>query len=165
MEIESFQGRIIQIDDKYKPLGDLGWGTYKYGTILNPIWYAIKTYHLKYMLMHRVIMESELNRLLLRSEYVDHINRDGLDNRLSNLRIVTAKQNSHNLARNISKKTSQYKGPTWEENRSQWKVSIQINGKSINLGRYYDELDAAKAYDKASKHFHGIYGYLNFPED
>jgi hypothetical protein len=165
MEIESFQGMVIQIDREFKHIGDLGWGTYNYGTTLNPNWYAAKNYHSKFVLMHRLILELKLNRKLTRYEFTDHINHRTLDNRKANLRLVTPSQNSQNLVRNITKKTSQYKGPTWEENRSQWKASIKVNGKSINLGRYYDEIDAAKAYDKAAKYFQGDYAYLNFPED
>lgn len=156
---------VIYLDRKFKSIGDLGWGTYNYGTTLNPKWYAAKNYQGKFIFMHRVILGLKLGRTLLRYEYTDHINRNPLDNREKNLRIATPHQSSCNRGITPGKKTSQYKGPTWEENRSQWKASIKVNGKSINLGRYYDELDAAKAYDKASKHFHGIYGYLNFPEE
>lgn len=58
---------------------------------------------------------------------------------------------------------SNYKGVTWEKDRKQWKAAIKVNGKSINLGRFYDEKDAAKMYDIAAKQFFGKYAYLNFP--
>lgn len=41
---------------------------------------------------HRWIMEKHLNRFLRKNEYVHHINGDPLDNRLENLRIVSASE-------------------------------------------------------------------------
>ena len=162
MEITSFQGIKIQIDRKFRSIGDLGWGTYNYGSVKRPRWYAAKTYHCHYLLLHRLIFETSIKRPLLSTEFIDHINRDTLDNRLKNLRIASIHDNFKNSV--VSKKMySNYKGVTWEKDRKQWKAAIKVNGKSINLGRFYDEKDAAKMYDIAAKRFFGKYAYLNFP--
>lgn len=38
----------------------------------------------------------------------------------------------------------------------------RINGKTIRLGRFSDEIEAAKSYDKAAIIYHKEYANLNF---
>jgi frataxin-like iron-binding protein CyaY len=78
--------------------------------------------------------------------HVDHINGNTLDNRKSNLRIVTNRQNQQN--KHIFK-TSKYPGVHWEDSRKKWHASIRINGKKTFLGRFDIEEDAYSAYKKA----------------
>ena len=40
---------------------------------------------------------------------------------------------------------------------------MRINGKHTFLGYFYDEVEAAKAYDRAAKKYHGDFAALNFP--
>ena len=76
----------------------------------------------------------------------DHINGDGLCNCRDNLRFVTRRQNNQNRH---TKKLSKYPGVTWAKNKCRWKSCIQINGKSVFLGSFKDELDAFNAYKDA----------------
>jgi len=91
----------------------------------------------------------------------DHINHDKLDNRLSNLRVVTRSQNQHN--RKLQRGTSRYKGVSWEKASGKWMAYIQHNGKQTTLGRFADEPDAARAYDTAARRLFGEYAHCNFP--
>ncbi len=59
--------------------------------------------------MHREIMKPPKGMV------VDHINRDGLDNRRANLRIATRQQNRCNSGPRLRRGTSKYKGVSWEE--------------------------------------------------
>ena len=43
--------------------------------------------------------------------------------------------------------SSKYVGVSWSEQRQRWCAHIRVNKKSIGLGRYKTEEEAAKAYD------------------
>lgn len=67
--------------------------------------------------------------------YVDHINRDPMDNRMANMRIVTNQQNNINKGM-YKHNTSGYKGVTWDKSRNKWIAQISVDGKNIFLGRF-----------------------------
>lgn len=111
--------------------------------------------------MHRAIMERVLGRTLKRTEKVDHINGNGLDNRRENLRVVTHSQNLAN--RSITKKTAnRFKGITQCKRTGHWQAKIMVNYKTIYLGTYKTDEDAAKKYDWAAICYFGDNAKLNF---
>jgi hypothetical protein len=93
----------------------------------------------------------------------DHINRDGLDNRKRNLRPATHGENAFNKPkmkrRGIS--ASNFKGVSLDGGA--WRAQITKGGKTIWLGRFRNEEEAALAYDKAATDHVGEYARLNFP--
>jgi hypothetical protein len=81
------------------------------------------------------------------SYVIDHIDRNKLNNNVSNLRYVTIQINS----RNRTKKTncsSIYKGVYWYKRDKKWVVKIHIDYKEIYLGRYKTELEAGYVYNE-----------------
>jgi hypothetical protein len=91
---------------------------------------------------------------------VDHINRNGLDNRKANLRLATISENCRN--RGIRKgASSKFKGVHWCNTRKKWLVGIKLNGHRKHLGSFDNEIKAAKAYDEAAKKYHGQFATLN----
>lgn len=78
---------------------------------------------------------------------VDHIiHHEIADNKINNLRLVTHQQNQFNKNPNL-KGTSKYRGVSYMKANSKWKSSIMIDGNSIYLGLYDNEIDAAIAYN------------------
>lgn len=91
---------------------------------------------------------------------IDHIDRNRSNNKLANLREATYQNNSHNMGPR-KKGSSKYKGVCWCKRRSRWQAEITIRGYCKYLGHYKVEQDAALAYNKAAKRFHGKFAYLN----
>ena len=103
-----------------------------------------------------------MHRLLLPlSVQVDHINNNRFDNRRENLRSVTNTQNQMNQLKCKTPKTSIYKGVSWHKERGKWRVYIRANKKSISLGSYQTEEEAALIYNKAASFYFGEYARLN----
>jgi len=104
----------------------------------------------KMYLLHRLIWLHVYGRL---PTFIDHINRNPLDNRLCNLREVTLKQNSENKAKQKNNKSG-LKGVHWDTARKKWFACIQTNNKTIALGRYESKEEAYHAYRDAASKYH-----------
>lgn len=78
---------------------------------------------------------------------VDHENRDGLDNRRDNLRVVTHQQNGFNRGA---------KGYSWFRGKCQ--AHIKVNGKNIHLGYFDTPAEAHAVYLDAKQKHHRIGG-------
>jgi len=91
----------------------------------------------------------------------DHINGDGLDNRVSNLRAATHSQNVANQGPRSNHPTG-YKGVTILPN-GRFRSRIRASGKQINLGIHDTVEAAAFAYDTVAFSIYGNYARLNLP--
>lgn len=94
--------------------------------------------------------------------YVDHENRNRQDNRVSNLREADEVENSCNNS--YAAGVSQYRGVSWEGRRNRWVANCQVGGKRTQVGRFVNEIDAARAYDEFARRAHGEFANLNFPD-
>jgi hypothetical protein len=88
---------------------------------------------------------------------VDHIDGNGLNNRRSNLRIVTRAQNIQN-SRLSQANTSGVKGASRFLSAGKWQAKIRKDGKQYHLGLFNCRTAAAVAYAKASRELHGEFG-------
>jgi AP2 domain-containing protein/HNH endonuclease len=111
-------------------------------------WYAAYAVGQKLFRLHRHLM----------GQYVDHADRDGLNNRRSNLRSCSRTQNQANR---ISFGKRRYKGVFWDSTRKKWKAIIRFHRKSINIGRYDTEIEAAEAVDAELLKLHGEFAMTN----
>lgn len=120
-------------------------------------WYAVRNERKRLIYMHREIMHPPAGLI------VDHINRNGLDNRRCNLRLVTRSQNNMHAAKREGCSSS-YKGVDWQAGSRKWRARIKAHGRHIYLGMYETEIEAALAYDAAAIIYHGRFAVLNFPQ-
>jgi hypothetical protein len=106
------------------------------------------------ILMHREIMKTPPGKV------VDHIDRNGLNNRQANMRNCTPQQNEYNKRPRGGK--SRFKGVY--PHRDKWQAMMKHKGKLYHLGLFDDETEAAKARDRKALELEGEFAYLNFPE-
>lgn len=137
---------ILVDDEDFDELSKRKWAVEKNG-------YARAKINGKRVSMHRLVLD-----LSPKDPYVDHIDGNKVNNCKSNLRLVTPQQNQFNQ-RKREGCLSKYKGVTRSANK--WMASIMINGKSINLGYYEKEDDAARAYNVKASEIFGEFAKLN----
>lgn len=107
--------------------------------------------------LHRFILE--VNDCKIK---VDHENHNGLNNTRKNLRAGSHADNMRNRLKH-SKSTSRFKGVCWDKRNSKWQAAIQVDLRTIHLGRFTSELDAAIAYDSVAREHFGEFACCNFP--
>jgi hypothetical protein len=151
------QGKFAVVDEEdFEKINQYKWSAIKGKST----YYAIRTIHVggksKHIWMHRFIMgESDLE--------LDHKNKDGLHNYKSNLRYCTETQNLQNK-RSYHNCSSKYKGVTWRANDNKFQARINHNKKSIHIGMFDNEIEAAASYDTKAKELFGEFACLNFSE-
>ena len=98
--------------------------------------------------LHRIIMGDP------EGQFIDHINRDPLDNRRDNLRIVSIQENSMNQTMRKTNKSG-VPGVHWCKSTNKWVAQIAYKYKHINLGRFEKLEDARKAREDAEMKYFG----------
>lgn len=88
---------------------------------------------------------------------VDHKDGDGLNNRRSNIRLASRRENQRNQRRNTSN-SSGVKGVSFYKSRAKWHARIKRDGKRFHLGFFASLEEAASAYKQASAQMHGEFG-------
>lgn len=114
-------------------------------------------YKYMYKYLHQLIMGKPKKGYV-----IDHVNRNKLDNRRSNLRICKQSGNAQNKT-----STSGYKGVHFSKHNSKnstgkvWVAQITSNYKTTHLGTFRTPEEAAKVYNQAAIELHGEYAVLN----
>jgi hypothetical protein len=157
-EIQLTQGKVAIVDiinDELKHK----WHANKMGNSFYAKRDIIENGKRKVIHMHRLIMEQKLGRKLKKNELVDHINKNGLDNRECNLRLCTKSQNRINSKRR-NDNTSGYKGVN--KHRNKWMTRIgEYSTKRLFLGQFDDPIEAAITYDRKAMELFGEFAQLN----
>jgi hypothetical protein len=153
-EIKLTQNMVAMVDDEdFDYLNQFRWHTIK-----GPrnVFYARRC--VKPRLMHRIILKAH-NGVI-----VDHKDRNGLNNKKSNLRLCTELQNNRNSIMHTDNKSG-FKGVCFDYNHrgsKQWVAQICINRKIKKIGYYSTKEAAAYAYDEAAKLYFGEFARTNF---
>ena len=110
--------------------------------------YATRSKHIKIEKNEYKSKKVYLHHLLVDKSYgvIDHINRNPLDNKRSNLRVTSVSANirNGNLRKNNSSGTT---GVYFDKNKKKWLSQIMVNRKHISLGAY-DSKELAIYYRK-----------------
>lgn len=160
VEIPLTQGKVALVDDEDAHLAQLRWFADKH----SHTFYAARNKpkvngkHQGLIRLHQMVMGAPPPGM-----EIDHINGNGLDNRRSNLRFVSHKQNQHNHRARRAKTGTHFKGVYWHSLKRYWWSQIQVDGKSICLGLFPTPEAGARAYDEAALRYHGEHARLNFP--
>lgn len=150
-KIELTQGRFAIVDDNdFERLSRYSWYYQSEG-------YAARRNgrrngH-KLIYMHKVVLGTD--------KEVDHKNLNRLDNRKSNLRVCDRSLNMGNSKSRGG--SSMFKGVTFNKRARKWIAQITVKRQPIFLGYFYNEEDAARAYDERAREYYGDFGRYNFP--
>ena len=83
---------------------------------------------------------------------LDHINHSKTDNRITNLRIATQRENLRNQSMS-SNNTTGHTGVTLRKSSNKYYAHIKVNYKQKHLGSFENVEDAAKAVKEARAHY------------
>lgn len=155
MEIKLTQGKVAIVDAAdYEVLSQFKW--YALKPTNNKNYYAARgaydkvTKRRSIQYMHKFLLDT--------TDYVDHVNRNSLDNRRSNLRSATPSQSRMN---STPKGRSQYMGVSWSKSAGKWQATCTYQGKRKWIGGYDTEIEAAGAYNEWVKGIYGEFANLN----
>ena len=147
-EIQLTNGKIALVDDEdYEYINQFTWHSNSDGYATRCAWIEGTRTSKRYY-MHRLIMNTP------KGMFTDHINRDRLDNRKSNLRICNASQNRANETLGNTNKSGK-RGVYWSKVCNKWRAVIGFNNQLISLG-YYDDINkASEVYSEKAKELFG----------
>ena len=91
--------------------------------------------------LHHYVAGYPLNKCM-----IDHKNGNTLDNRRSNLRVVTSRENAQNRKMH---RAGRLVGTSYHIRNKKWQANIQINGKIHFLGYFKSDKEAHERYIKA----------------
>ncbi len=86
---------------------------------------------------------------------------EALDYRKDNLIACTLQERQRLLPKNRKDSTSRYRGVSFIKSQNLWRAGIMVDGKSMNVGNFKSEDDAALAYNKAARKYFGSIAYQN----
>lgn len=131
--IKLSSGAVGTLSDKDAVLADeYKWFEHKTGKTSYLRGYRAGAWDGTKVYLHRIICD------LPDGMEVDHINGNGLDNRRSNLRVVSRTENNMNRAG--------VKGCHFEAQTQKWRAEIWKDGTRYRLGRFTTEQEAVAAY-------------------
>ncbi len=105
------------------------------------------------ILLHRFLMGPD-------HLHVDHIDRNKMNNRKSNLRLATRSENLCNQKTSL-RNSSGYKGVSWNKRRGKWHCYITKDQRRHHLGYFDSVREAAVKYNESAIKLHGEFARLN----
>jgi hypothetical protein len=161
-EIQLTQGKAAIVDaEDFAWLSKFKWHAHERGRT----WYARRTIESegvqKTEFMHRAILQQ--HECDLTAGEVDHKNGDGLDNRKSNLQVITHAENIRKSRIQLTN-ISGFRGVSWHKRDRRWQVFIEVDNVRKYLGNFKTKIAAALVYDDAARKYFGKFAKLNLPD-
>lgn len=147
------KGKFVALvdDEDFENLSKHRWSVARvYIGAAREMLYAVRVENRKTIYMHQEIISRNDGMV------IDHADGNGLNNTRSNIRACTRSQNSFNQ---IPRGVNRYKGV--HERNGKYSASIGLNGKTIFLGTFNTDRQAAIAYNEAAVKYHGEFANLN----
>jgi AP2 domain len=88
-----------------------------------------------------------------------------LDHRRCSISGGNMAERQSKLGKRGKNRTSSFKGVSYCSRDGLWKASIRPAGRSLSLGGFHSELEAAAAYDRAARFYFGPDAYQNLQDD
>lgn len=147
-------GRVVLVDDAdLDMLRQFKWLPVRRGQT----YYARSRFGGATIYMHRLLLLPDPD------QSVDHKNGNGLDNRRANLRVADACGQARNSRKGGG--VSRFRGVYLNRNTGRWYAQVSIRDRSIHLGTFDSEEEAALARDAAARVHYGEFGRFNFEAD
>jgi hypothetical protein len=158
MELQLTQGKVAYVDDVDADLAAFK----RYAHKREKTFYAVRNIPRPDGGQTSEYLHQEIARRMGIVGPPDHIDRNGLNCRRSNLRAAdSSQQQAH---RGCQKNNSSgFKGVSWFKALGKWQARIQVNRKQRHLGFFDDKIEAAKVRDRAALEAFGEFAVLNFP--
>lgn len=135
-------------EQDYEELSKYQWSLFRQGKYL----YAIRAENGKTHFMHRDIIG-----VTDPTEYVDHKNGDGLNNRRRNLRVCRNRYNQYNVHK---KSTSGQKYKCIRKVHNRWEVRVRIPSGKRLVRSAHSEREAVEIYNQIVREYHGEFAFI-----
>ncbi len=147
LRIHTTNGDVILADaEDYDKLKDHSWTVSNNG-------YAVSRINKKLVRMHRLLLGAENTK-----DVIDHRNFDKLDNRKSNIRICSQKDNARHVR--VKNNSTGHKGIRLTQH-GKYAARIMVDRKEIWLGSYSNIEDAIAARNKAELQYFGEFAAID----
>lgn len=149
------RGKEAVVDaDIYPEVSKYRWCQHTSGYVFR--WTRNPEGRLRPIFLHKVVAGAQKGQIVkIRDENVLNLRR-------TNLLICTKSELSHMNSSHVS--NSKYFGVFWDKNKGKYTTSITFQKKSLYIGSFSKEREAALAYDFYSRKFYGDKARLNFPK-
>lgn len=136
--------RGLTLEQRFWPKVNKGTGCWEWTGYVMPQGYGLFWDGKKPNTAHRVSWELT-NGPIPDGMDLDHRCANRRCVRPDHLRVVTRSQNMQHLTGPRKDNTSGVRGVCWDKNRSAWKVSVQLNGRTYSGGKYSTLVEAERA--------------------
>lgn len=113
----------------------------------------------KFLYVHRLVAQYFCVNII-GSDFVDHIDNNRTNNYYKNLRWCTIQQNNQNKSKQKNT-TSVYKGVCFFKKTNKWMAYIKVDNKTMHLGYFIIESEAAEAYNQKAAELFKDFAKLN----